>query len=55
VGAWILSMSIANGQTVWSGIGDYHSHTKSLNQDYQQKVFRQFQQVVTVLAPKMTL
>lgn len=38
VGAWILSQSIASGQNLWSGVGDYHSHTPGLNEPYQQKV-----------------
>lgn len=33
-GTWILAQSIAKGKSVWQGIGDYHSHTPSLNKTY---------------------
>ncbi len=38
VGAWILSKSLADGQSAWTGIGDYHSHTKNLNLSYSATV-----------------
>lgn len=38
VGTWILSREIAEGQDYWQGIGNYHSHTRKLNQHYQQQV-----------------
>lgn len=38
VGAWILATSIANKNQLWSGVGDYHSHTWNLNAEYHTKV-----------------
>ncbi len=38
IGAWILASSIANGQNLLSGVGDYHSHTPRYNQTYTQQV-----------------
>lgn len=38
VGAWILAQSVAEGKTVWHGVGNYHSHTPSLNEKYHGKV-----------------
>ena len=38
VGAWILATNIADGKTVWNGVGNYHSHTPHLNITYSQKV-----------------
>jgi hypothetical protein len=38
VGTWILAQSIAENKEVWTGIGNYHSHTYALNVEYQQKV-----------------
>ncbi len=38
VGAWILASEIADGQTLWTGIGDYHSHTPYYNFKYQYQV-----------------
>ncbi len=38
VGAWILSTNIAREGTLWKGVGDYHSHTASLNHEYHIKV-----------------
>lgn len=38
VGTWILANNMAKGKTVWSGVGDYHSHNPVLNQNYRQKV-----------------
>ena len=34
VGGWILSKMIANGKDLLSGIGNYHSHTASINKHY---------------------
>lgn len=39
VGTWILSTNIANSSDLWYGIGGYHSHTLSLNEHYQNKVW----------------
>lgn len=39
VGAWILHRELlASGSMFWSGVGNYHSHSKSRNRDYQQKI-----------------
>lgn len=38
VGAWILSTNIANDGALWSGVGDYHSHTATLNHTYNTRV-----------------
>ena len=38
VGTWILAQSLANGKTLWRGIGDYHSHSFSQNLYYRNKV-----------------
>ena len=38
VGIWILSRMMANGKDLLSGIGDYHSHTESLNKHYSSMV-----------------
>lgn len=38
VGGWILAKAIANGNNLLEGVGDYNSHTPSLNLQYTQKV-----------------
>jgi hypothetical protein len=38
VGAWILGRNIADGKSLWEGIGDYHSHQARLNHHYRNKV-----------------
>lgn len=38
VGTWILSQRIAEGQNIWSGIGNYHSYTPSPSEHYQMNV-----------------
>ncbi len=38
VGAWILGQAIADGGSLWNGIGNYHSHTLYQNITYQYKV-----------------
>jgi hypothetical protein len=38
VGTWILAQKIASNQAVWSGIGDYHSHSAFENLKYRYKV-----------------
>jgi len=38
VGAWILSQAIADSDHYWQGVGNYHSHTLTFNQRYQQQV-----------------
>jgi len=38
VGTWILAQKIASNHAVWSGIGDYHSHSYLKNLKYRYKV-----------------
>jgi soluble lytic murein transglycosylase-like protein len=38
VGAWITAKAIAHEKNLFAGIGDYHSHTKTYNQSYLQKI-----------------
>ena len=38
VGTWILSREIAESQNYWQGVGNYHSHTLTFNQRYEQQV-----------------
>lgn len=40
VGSWIISQSLANGDTAWIGIGNYHSHTEKFNQRYSTTIKR---------------
>jgi len=40
VGAWILKSRINESGDFWEGVGGYHSKTPSLNETYQQKVYR---------------
>lgn len=37
-GTWILAQAIAEDQSIWKGIGNYHSHTYMKNLSYQYKV-----------------
>jgi len=38
VGAWILRQGIFEGKDYWNGVGNYHSHTSTLNEHYHFKV-----------------
>lgn len=38
VGTWIINQEMAGSNGFWNGVGDYHSHTPSLNAAYQSKV-----------------
>lgn len=38
VGAWLLSKEIANSNELLKGIGNFHSHTEKLNQEYSSNV-----------------
>ncbi len=49
VAAWILSQCIANGKSIWSGVGDYHSHTPSHNQKYSSGVRSYYQKLDSVI------
>jgi len=40
IGAYILSRNIKENPSVWTGVGNYHSHTDSKNFIYHQKVSR---------------
>ncbi len=45
VGVWILSREIANGKSYWQGVANYHSHTETLNQSYQQQVWYHYRKL----------
>lgn len=49
VGTWILSQSIASGTNLWSGVGNYHSHTPHFNQSYREKIRAYYQQISKAL------
>jgi hypothetical protein len=49
VGAWILSQSISNESQLWRGIGDYHSHTEHLNQQYSSIVYVKYEKLEQAL------
>jgi hypothetical protein len=40
VGTWILSQSLTQQTKLWQGVGNYHSHTVTLNQRYAEKAHR---------------
>lgn len=50
VGAWILSREIANGKTLWQGVGNYHSHTLDKNARYSYKVAKTYHNINQKLA-----
>lgn len=45
VGTWILSQGIAEGQDIWRGIGNYHSHTPRHNQPYRNDISKTYQKI----------
>jgi Transglycosylase SLT domain len=49
VGTWILSQSIADGKTIWSGIGNYHSRTPDHNRIYRNGIYKNYQKLSFVL------
>jgi soluble lytic murein transglycosylase-like protein len=49
VGTWILSQSIAEGRDVWSGVGNYHSHTPSHNRIYRNNIYKTYHKILFVL------
>ena len=51
VGTWILASNIADGKTIWNGVGNYHSHTPHLNATYSQKVQNFHTWLVKVIDP----
>jgi hypothetical protein len=46
IGTWILAQTIADCEDVWKGVGDYHSHTRLLNFEYQYKVFNAYSKLI---------
>lgn len=51
VGTWILSQHIAkNTSSLWRGVGNYHSHTARLNQNYQIKVSEVYRLLASYLS-----
>jgi soluble lytic murein transglycosylase-like protein len=50
VGVWILSKSIANGKNVWSGIGNYYSHTPGHNRYYRNNVYKHYEKIIFALS-----
>ncbi len=49
VGTWILSQSIAGESNLWSGVGDYHSHTYDENMKYNNNVKSTYNLLITYL------
>ncbi len=49
VGVWILSQSIASGKNLWSGIGDYHSHTPDHNRHYRNTIYKNYKKISVIL------
>lgn len=47
--SWILALSLANGKTAWSGVGDYHSHTINYNQSYRTSVKYHYQKITSIV------
>ncbi|MEN9450840.1 MAG: Soluble lytic murein transglycosylase and related regulatory protein [Pseudomonadota bacterium] len=51
VGTWILSQQIANdSSSLWRGVGSYHSHSASLNHNYQVKVSEVYRLLASYLS-----
>lgn len=53
VGAWILRQGILDGKNYWNGVGNYHSHTPSLNQNYYYKVYLYYSWLTNLLHPSI--
>ncbi len=51
VGTWILKQSIESNKNLMTAIGNYHSHTPTLNQEYAQKVLFIYGKIRNILAP----
>lgn len=49
VGTWILSQSIAEGKNLWSGVGNYHSHTPKQNYKYRDAIHVHYQKIASIL------
>lgn len=50
VGTWILGKSIADGQDLLSGIGNYNSHTFAYNKNYAQKIRLTYTNLAQILS-----
>lgn len=48
-GTWILAKSLAEGKSLWSGIGNYHSHTPKYNEVYRNKIYDHYQNISITL------
>lgn len=47
-GTWILAHGIAEGKTIWQGIGNYNSHTEKFNQQYSHRIYQHLNQITYV-------
>ncbi|MGH8159369.1 MAG: lytic transglycosylase domain-containing protein [Rhodanobacter sp.] len=45
IGTWMIKKEIVSAPDLWTGLGNYHSHSSTYNADYQWKVWRRLQQV----------
>ncbi|OGT30771.1 MAG: conjugal transfer protein TrbN [Gammaproteobacteria bacterium RIFCSPHIGHO2_12_FULL_35_23] len=50
VGAWILAQQVANGSSLWQGVGDYHSHSYYQNQLYSSRVSQYYYYLMKALS-----
>ena|SRR5579862_1286874 len=50
VGVWILSQGIAQGKNIWSGIGEYHSHTPDHNRLYRNAIYNTYKKIAVVFS-----
>lgn len=49
VAAWIIGRNMAEGQSVWKGIANYHSKTPVYNQPYRHRIQAIFQALSKVI------
>ena len=49
VGSWILAGAIAQGNNLFRGVGDYHSHTAIYNQEYSERARLSYTELVRKL------
>lgn len=52
VGTWILRQSIFEGKNYWNGVGNYHSHTPTLNEHYHFKAKYYYNWLLELLSRK---
>lgn len=52
IGTWILAQQIANGSNLWTGVGDYHSHTYYENEKYGSRVSNYYYWLQNALASR---